>query len=165
MSVKELVLMGIYPKLGMFRPLKKCHKEQALLALESVGLASVADRQINQLSGGQKQRAFLARALMQEAHCYFLDEPLAGVDMASEEIIMQLLHSLKRQDKTIFMIHHDLGSVEKYFDHCVLLNIRLVACGPTQEVFSKQNLSLAYGRNFTLFDEAMKVQESKSQGL
>jgi manganese/zinc/iron transport system ATP- binding protein len=164
-TVKELVLMGAYPKLGMLRFLKKSDKERALAALESVGLQSVAKRQINQLSGGQKQRAFLARALMQDARCYFLDEPLAGVDMASEEIIMELLHSLKKDKKTILMVHHDLGNVEKYFDVVILLNIRLVACGPTQEVFSKKTLALTYGRNLTLFDEAMKLHESRNQGL
>jgi manganese/zinc/iron transport system ATP- binding protein len=163
-TVKELVVMGIYPKLGMLRFIKKRDKDLALAALEKVGMLAFAERQINQLSGGQKQRAFLARALMQEASVYFLDEPLAGVDAASEEIIMELLGGLKTQNKTIFMVHHDLGSVEKYFDSVILLNVRLVAYGEPRKVLSSHNLSLAYGRSFALFDDAMRVFESKNQG-
>lgn len=164
-TVEELVLMGCYPKRGLFSRIKQSDYEAALKSLEAVGMKDYRYRQISQLSGGQQQRAFFARALMQDADIYFLDEPLAGVDHASEKIIMQVLSDLQKENKTILMIHHDLYSVEKYFDWLIVLNVRLLGCGPTKDVFSKDVLEKAYGKNFTLFDEAFKRSQGLSEGL
>lgn len=164
-TVKELVLMGAYPRLGLFSKVTKNDKKMALECLDAVGMLAFHDRQISQLSGGQQQRAFLARALLQKAEIYFLDEPIAGVDHASEEIIMSLLAALKKEKKTIFMIHHDLNNVEKYFDHLILLNIRLIASGKTAHVFTKELLKQAYGKNLTIFDEAMRLSHTRTSGL
>lgn len=163
-TVKELVLMGCFPQLGLFRWAGKKELLRAEKCLEMVGMADLGDRQISQLSGGQQQRAFLARALLQDAEVYFLDEPLAGVDHASEAIIMELLRSLRSQKKTVFMVHHDLNSVQTYFDSMILLNVRLVASGPTAEVFNKQHIGQAYGKSFTLFDEVVKLSQNKALG-
>lgn len=156
-TVRQLVCMGCYPRLGLFRFIQKSDLEAVDLALEKVGLLDLANRQISQLSGGQQQRAFLARALLQDPDIYFLDEPLAGVDHSSEEFIMQILRAKVEENKTVLMVHHDLNSIEKYFSWVLLLNIRLVACGPTAEVFNRHNIKQAYGKNFTLLDEAMKL--------
>jgi manganese/zinc/iron transport system ATP- binding protein len=164
-TVKELVLMGCYPQLGLFRWVRKKEIAKAEHCLEMVGMQGLGNRQISQLSGGQQQRAFLARAILQDADVYFLDEPLAGVDHASESIIMELLRSLCRQGKTIFMVHHDLNSVQTYFDSVILLNVRLVASGLTSEVFTKRNLQQAYGKSFTLFDEVVKLSQNKTSGM
>jgi manganese/zinc/iron transport system ATP- binding protein len=156
-TVRQLVCMGCYPRLGLFRFVKKSDLEAVDQVLEKVGMLDLADRQISQLSGGQQQRAFLARALLQDPDIYFLDEPLAGVDHASEEFIMQILKAKVDENKTVLMVHHDLNSIEKYFSWVLLLNIRLVACGPTAEAFTRHNIKQAYGKNFTLLDEAMKL--------
>lgn len=149
-TVKELVLMGRYPKLGLLRWIKKEDEQAAEHSLKLVGMQDFSSRQISQLSGGQQQRAFLARALLQEAEVYFLDEPLSGVDHASEEIIMQILKKMKDDGKTIFMVHHDLNSVDSYFDWLILLNIRLIAAGEKEKVFTPHTLHEAYGKIFDL---------------
>lgn len=164
-TVRQLVLMGRYPHLGPFRWTKKSDLEAVDHVLETVGLQDLKDRQISQLSGGQQQRAFLARALLQDPDIYFLDEPLAGVDHASEELIMTQLKHATSQNKTVLMVHHDLHSVEKYFSYLILLHVHLVKAGPTKSVFTKHNIQQAYGKNFTLFDEAVKLSQSLSQGL
>ncbi|MBS0654260.1 MAG: metal ABC transporter ATP-binding protein [Verrucomicrobia bacterium] len=164
-TVKELVLMGSFPKLGMFRLVGKKEHAKAMTYLEMVGMSDLCDRQISQLSGGQQQRAFLARALLQEADIYFLDEPLAGVDHASEEIIMELLKALRQEGKTAFLVHHDLNSVEKYFDSVILLNVRLIATGKTSEVFTKNNIRQAYGKSFALLDETLRLSQHKAAGV
>jgi manganese/zinc/iron transport system ATP- binding protein len=122
------------------------------------------NRQISELSGGEQQRAFLARSLLQNADIYFLDESLSGVDHASEEIIMDILRKMVKKHKTICMVHHDLNSADRYFDWMVLLNIRLVAAGPKEEVFSAQNLQEAYGKSFLLYDETIKLAQSHAAG-
>lgn len=162
-SVYEVVLMGRYGHLGLFKGIRKADKEAADIALEHVGLSSLGNRQIGELSGGQKQRLFIARALIQDADIYLMDEPFAGVDVSSEKVIVDVMHQLKAKGKTIFVIHHDLSSVESYFDHLILLRTRLVACGPTQEVFTKENLSRTYGKNHTLFDELTKLSLGKGR--
>jgi len=164
-TVQELVLMGSYPKLGAFSRVKKSDKERCEHFLEVVGLQELAQRQISQLSGGQQQRAFLARALLQDPDFYFLDEPLAGIDHATEELIMQLLGDAVKKGKTVLMVHHDLNSVEKYFDWLILLNVRLVACGETKVVFTKEMLRACYGKNFALFDETLKLSQNKLSGM
>lgn len=163
-TVRQLVLMGCYPRIGSFTPILRRDHELSLECLEKVGMSQFADRQISQLSGGQQQRAFLARALMQQADIYFLDEPLAGVDHATEETIIALLTGLVNEKKSVLMVHHDLNSVEKYFSWVVLLNVRLVASGPTQSTFTQQNLCATYGKNFALFDETYKRSRLRSLG-
>jgi manganese/zinc/iron transport system ATP- binding protein len=113
--------------------------------LEQVGMTALADRQISQLSGGQQQRVFLARALVQDAQIYFMDEPFVGVDAATERAIITLLQTLRDHGKTVVCVHHDLDSAPEYFDHAVLLNVQLMASGPVNRVFTAENLSKTYG--------------------
>ncbi len=156
-SVLDLVLMGRYGKLGLFRRPRRADRDAALSALETVGMENYAQRQISQLSGGQQQRVFLARALLQEADIYFMDEPFAGIDHATESVMIELLRRLVGEGKTIFAVHHDLNSVVDYFDWVLLLNMRLIACGPTKTTFTAENLHAAYGKSYALFGEAFKL--------
>ena len=123
-----------------------------LAALERVGLAEFASRQISQLSGGQQQRVFLARALVQNADLYPMDEPFAGVDAATERAIVELLRELRAAGKTALVVHHDLQTVAEYFDEVVLLNMRLIASGPVKQVFTTENLRRTYGGKLALLD-------------
>jgi len=153
-SALDVVTMGTYAKIGLFRPVRKEHRRKAMEALEHVGIGHLAKRQISQLSGGQQQRVFLARALAQDARLYFMDEPFAAVDAATERAIVSLLHELKDQGKTCLVVHHDLSTVAQYFDWVVLLNMRVVTAGPTEEVFTKENLQATYGGRLALLEEA-----------
>lgn len=164
-TVRNLVLMGRYGKLGLFRWPRKADWSAADHYLEMVGMSDYADRQISQLSGGQQQRVFIARALLQEADIYFLDEPFSGIDLASEKVIVSILQKLRDQGKTVFVVHHDLNSVENFFDWIILLNMRLVACGPVQEVFTPALLNATYGKSYALFDAAIKLTAQKTRGL
>nr|WP_154959729.1 metal ABC transporter ATP-binding protein [Paenibacillus xylanexedens] len=141
----DVVMMGRYGHLGWFRRPGKKEKDLAAHCLEQVGMGEYMFRQISQLSGGQQQRVFLARALVQDADLYFMDEPFAGVDATTEKAIISLLEQLKKQGKTVLVVHHDLATVEEYFDHVLLLNGRLVAAGPTREVFVPDLLQETYG--------------------
>lgn len=163
-TVRDLVLMGRYGKLGMMHWPRKADWAAADRYLEMVGMAPYAERQISQLSGGQQQRVFIARALLQEADVYFMDEPFAGIDLATEKVIMHILENLKLQGKTVFVIHHDLNNVESYFDWALLLNMHLIACGPVQDVFNAENLHATYGKSFSLFDEALKLSQKTNKG-
>jgi manganese/zinc/iron transport system ATP- binding protein len=149
----DVVAMGTYGKIGWFRPVTRKHKDIARQALDRVGIAHLAERQISQLSGGQQQRVFLARALAQDASLYFMDEPFSAVDAATEQAIVDLLHELKGRGKTCLVVHHDLTTVPQYFDWVVLLNMRIVAAGPTHEVFTRERLHQTYGGKLTLLDE------------
>jgi manganese/zinc/iron transport system ATP- binding protein len=164
-TVLELVVMGRYGSLGLFCWPKKQDYEQARKYLEKVGMEHFADRQISQLSGGQQQRVFLARALLQEADVYFMDEPFSGVDMGTEQVIVSLLREMQKEGKTVFVVHHDLNTVDAYFDWVILLNMRLVTYGPVKEHFTKDNVGKAYGKNFALFDEALRLSQTKTAGL
>lgn len=164
-TVKELVMMGSYRKKSFFQRSSKKEWSQVMECLKSVQLESFAERQISQLSGGQQQRAFLARALMQDASVYFLDEPLAGVDMATEKLIIDLLKQKTKEGKTVFIVHHDLNSVVEYFNYCILLNMRLIAAGPIQSTFIPENLQKAYGKNYSLFDQAFKLSYEHKEGF
>lgn len=164
-TVKELVLMGRYGRLGLGHRPREADRAAAEHYLEVVGMSAYAQRQISQLSGGQQQRVFLARALLQEADIYFMDEPFTGVDLATETVIVQLLQQLRMQGKTVFVVHHDLNTVERYFDWVIMLNIRLIACGEVRETFTPQNLNLAYGKSYALFDEALKLAQQKQAGV
>lgn len=164
-TVRDLVLMGRYGKMGLLKWPRQADKEAAENYLEMVNMQSYADRQISQLSGGQQQRAFIARALLQEADIYFMDEPFAGIDLATEAVIMDILHQLKAKGKTVFIVHHDLNTVESYFDWVIMLNMRLVACGSVAQVFNSDNLNATYGKSYALFDEALKLSQQKSSGI
>lgn len=161
----ELVLMGRYGQLGYFKWPKKADKEAARRAMEMVGMLSFADRQISQLSGGQQQRLFIARALLQDADFYLMDEPFAGVDMATEKAIIALLDALKSQGKTLCVVHHDLSTVDAYFDWVIMLNTCLIASGPVVDVFNKETIMRTYGRGANLLDEAVKMTQNRTSGL
>jgi manganese/zinc/iron transport system ATP- binding protein len=152
-TVFDVVLMGTYGKLGLFKKPRKADKEVAQQAINDVGLQGLENRQIAQLSGGQQQRVFLARALAQNADLYFMDEPFAGVDAATEKTIIQILKKLKNQNKTVLVVHHDLQTIKEYFDWVVLLNTRLIASGPTETTFTEKNLHETYGGKLTLLSE------------
>jgi len=141
----DVVQMGLYGRLGWFRRPGRAEREKAMQCLEKVGMVDFADRQISQLSGGQQQRVFLARALAQDARLYLADEPFAGVDYKTEQAIVALLRELKAAGSTVVVVHHDLGTVAKYFDRVVILNKHLVAEGPVEEAFTKENVAAAYG--------------------
>ncbi|MBI5668019.1 MAG: metal ABC transporter ATP-binding protein [Chloroflexi bacterium] len=144
-SVLDVVMMGLYGKLGWFRRPGKRERELAMAALEQVSLSDLAHRQISQLSGGQQQRTFLARALVQDAQLYFMDEPFAAVDAVTERAIVTLLHELRARGKTVIVVHHDLQTVPEYFDWVALLNVQLIASGPTEVVYTEDNLMKTYG--------------------
>ena len=144
-TVLELVLMGTYGRLKWFQRPGKKEREDALAALLEVQMQDFADRQIGELSGGQQKRVFLARAFVQQASIYLLDEPFAGVDATTEKIIMDILYGLRDKGKTVALVHHDLTTVNSYFDHIILLNKKLVASGPTQSTYTSENVQAAYG--------------------
>jgi len=161
-NVLETVLMGTYGELGWFRRPTAAHRQRALECLERVGMRDFAQRQIGQLSGGQQQRVFLARALAQEADLYFMDEPMAGVDAATERIIFELLKTLRDAGRTIVVVHHDLRTVPEYFDEVVLLNVRIVASGPVGTTFTPEKLQATYGGRLSILDtmaEAVRMQQ------
>lgn len=144
-SVLDVVMMGLYGKLGWFKRTGSAERDQAIHALEQVGIAELADRQISQLSGGQQQRTFLARALVQDAQIYFMDEPFAAVDAVTERAIINILRELRERNKTVIVVHHDLQTVTEYFDHVALLNVELLDSGKVEEVFTEENLRRTYG--------------------
>ena len=144
-NVLDVVMMGRYGALGWVRRPGRQERELALQALEKVGMAVYATRQISQLSGGQQQRVFLARALVQDATVYLMDEPFQGVDATTERAIVTLLQELRANGKTVVVVHHDLQTVSDYFDWVMLLNIRRIASGPVDEVFTPDNLRETYG--------------------
>ncbi len=154
-TVQDVVLMGCYGKLGWIRRPGKPDVELAKQMLAKVGMQEYASRQISQLSGGQQQRVFLARALAQEAEVYFMDEPFKGVDAQTERAIVALLKELKEQNKTVVVVHHDLQTVPDYFDWVTLINLRVVACGPVEEVFHEDNLKKTYQSSGTLLRGVM----------
>ncbi|MEM9557731.1 MAG: ABC transporter ATP-binding protein [Acidobacteriota bacterium] len=153
-SALDVVTMGLYGTLGWFRRPRREHRELALDCLDKVGIRHLATRQISQLSGGQQQRVFLARALAQDARIYFMDEPFAGVDATTERAILELLQELRAEGRTVVAVHHDLQTVAEYFDHVVLLNMRLVAAGPMAATFTEENLQRTYGGRLTVLTQA-----------
>lgn len=156
-SAFDVVLMGTYGRLGWFKRPGAAERRLARECLDQVGMNEFADRQIRQLSGGQQQRVFLARALAQDALIYFLDEPFSGVDAATEQAIVTLLQHLRNQGKTVLVVHHDLGTVRQYFDSVILLNLRLVAAGPTATTFTNENLQTTFGGRLTILDQAVEA--------
>ncbi|MBI4716213.1 MAG: ABC transporter ATP-binding protein [Planctomycetes bacterium] len=163
-SALDVVAMGRYGVIGWCLPVSRKHKAAALAALDRVGMADYAKRQISQLSGGQQQRVFLARALVQDARLCLMDEPFAGVDAATEQAIVRLLQDLRQSGRTVLAVHHDLQTVPEYFDHVVLLNMRIVAQGPTAEVFTPENLHKTYGGRLTLLEQAAQAMARQGRG-
>jgi manganese/zinc/iron transport system ATP- binding protein len=161
----EVVLMGRYGKLGVLKWPKAADRQAARGALDKVGMLSFADRQISQLSSGQQQRLFIARALLQDADLYLMDEPFAGVDMATEKAIIALMDKLKVQGKTLLVVHHDLTTVDSYFDWVIMLNTCLIASGPVSEMFNQQTLMRTYGRSSVLLNEAAKLTQQTTSGM
>lgn len=160
-SVLDVVLMGTYGKLGLFKRPGKKEKELAHNCLEKVGMSAFASRQISELSGGQQQRVFIARALAQEADLYLMDEPFAGVDMATETAIFQLLQEMSKEGKTIVVVHHDIHSAMSYFEWIIMLNLHLVASGPKQEVVSEELLRKTYGGKLNLLTKVTDLIRKK----
>jgi manganese/zinc/iron transport system ATP- binding protein len=153
-NVLDVVLMGTYGRLGWFRRPSARDRKWAQECLDKIGLGSYANQQIGQLSGGQQQRTFLARALAQRADIYFMDEPMAGVDAATEHAVFKLLQELRADGKTVIVVHHDLRTVPRYFDHVILMNMRLVASGPTNTTFTRENLQKTYGGRLDVLETA-----------
>ena len=143
--VIDVVRMGLYREVGLLG--RFGHKRDAFAreCLDRVGMADFADRQIGRLSGGQQQRVFLARALAQRADLYLLDEPFAGVDAATERAIIDVLHALRAEGRTVVAVHHDLATVTNYFDRVLLVNVRAVAEGSVADTFTTANLQATYG--------------------
>ncbi|MFT4589401.1 MAG: manganese/zinc/iron transport system ATP- binding protein [Candidatus Binatia bacterium] len=161
-NVMDVVLMGRYGHLGLIKRPTKKDRDIARDCLEKVRMLPYANRQISNLSGGQQQRVFLARALAQESDIYFMDEPFAGVDAATESAIVTLMRELKDKGKTLLVVHHDLPTAKEYFDMLLLLNMRVVAFGPTEEVFNVEMLQKTYGGRLTILSEvAEAVKASK----
>ncbi|MEY3416110.1 MAG: hypothetical protein RL711_831 [Bacteroidota bacterium] len=156
-SVYDIVMMGRYGKMGLFKRPRKADAEVVMDCLRKVGLIPLKDRQIAQLSGGQQQRVFLARALAQEADLYFMDEPFAGVDIATETAIIELLREMREAGKTVVVVHHDLQSAADYFDWIVLINMRLVASGPTEQVLTNELLQKTYGGKLNILTKMQEV--------
>lgn len=152
-SVYDVVMMGRYQNLGLFKNPQIKDKEFVDVCIDKVELSEFKDRQIADLSGGQQQRVFLARALAQESDLYFMDEPFAGVDARTERAIMTVLQELRDKGKTLMVIHHDLATVRDHFDYLVLINHQVIAAGPTKEVFNLENLEKTYGGNLHIFRE------------
>jgi manganese/zinc/iron transport system ATP- binding protein len=164
-SALEVVEMGRYRMIGWCKPVNTYHRSKAMECLDRVGLSNFPHRQISQLSGGQQQRVFLARALAQEAQLYFMDEPFAGVDAATERAIIEVLRELKNNGATVICVHHDLVTVPEYFDEVLLINTRRIASGPVKSTFTEDNLRRTYGGRLTLLDEASHAIARASQGL
>ena len=160
-SVMDVVLMGRYGRLGLIKRPSKLDRDVARECLDKVKMLPYANRQISNLSGGQQQRVFLARALAQESDLYFMDEPFAGVDAATEAAIVTLLQELKDKGKTLMVVHHDLPSAREYFDMLLLLNMRVVAFGPTEQVFNAELLQKTYGGRLTILSEVAEAVRQK----
>jgi manganese/zinc/iron transport system ATP- binding protein len=160
-TVLDVVMMGLYGNLGWFKRPTKVDRGKALQALTQVGMESFISRQISQLSGGQQQRVFLARALVQDADVYFMDEPMAGVDATTERAIISLLKDLRSAGKTVIVVHHDLQTVADYFDWMVLLNVRVIAQGAVKEVYTSENLRSAYGGQIALLQNEGEFENGK----
>jgi manganese/zinc/iron transport system ATP- binding protein len=161
-NVMDVVLMGRYGRRGWLRRVTKEDKKIAEESLDKVGMLPFRNRQIANLSGGQQQRVFLARALAQQSDLYLMDEPFAGVDATTERAIVTLLQDLQSQGKTILVVHHDLTTAKEYFDHMLLLNMRLVAFGKTEDVFTMEQLQKTYGGRLTILsDVAAKASRAE----
>lgn len=156
-TVNDVVLMGRYPHKSIFQRMNSLDREIADKAMEDLGILELKNRQIGQLSGGQQQRVFIARALSQQADVFFLDEPFVGVDITTEEKIIDILKKLADQGKTLLVVHHDLSTVETYFNKVILLNQRLIDYGDTKKVFTQEKISVTYGPQLTILHKTGMV--------
>jgi manganese/zinc/iron transport system ATP- binding protein len=161
----DVVLMGTYGSLGWFTRIGKAQRSAAHEALRQMEIEHLANRQISQLSGGQQQRTFLARALVQHADLYLMDEPFAAVDAATEQAIVNIMRKLQSEGKTIVVVHHDLHTAREYFDFIVLLNMRLIAAGGTAQVFTDENLQKTYGGKLTLLEEVGDAMRRRDRSV
>ena len=164
-TAMDVVLMGRYGSIPWYRRIGRREKEMARAALDKVSMLPYAARQISNLSGGQQQRVFLARALVQDSDIYLRDEPFAGVDAATESAIVKLLQDLRAAGKTVLLVHHDLQTAKDYFDMLILLNMRLVAFGPTEQVFTPQLLQKTYGGRLTILSDVAEAVAHAERGL
>lgn len=156
-TVFDVVLMGTYGQLGWFKRPHRRQRDTVERCLAMLGIEELASRQISELSGGQQQRVFLARALAQDARLYLMDEPFSGVDAATEKAVLELLQALRKEGKTVVAVHHDLQTVADYFEHVVMLNMRLVAAGAISEVFTPENIQKTYGGRLTGLSKAAEA--------
>jgi len=161
-SVMDIVLMGRYKKNNLFKRISKADRDIAAEALEKVNMLEFSKRQISQLSGGQQQRVFIARSLAQGADIYIMDEPFVGVDAATEEAILKLLSDMKEDGKTVVVVHHDLQTAKDFFDWIVLLNTRMVAAGPIEEIFNETLLQEAYGGKLNVLSQVGDLMKEKA---
>lgn len=161
-TVEDVVKMGRFPHKGLFGRFNKSDIEKVNLALERTGMMPFKHRQISQLSGGQQQRTFIARALAQEPEILIMDEPFAGVDATTETAIVELLHQMRNEGKTILVVHHDLVSAPDYFDWLILLNTRMVGCGPMSEMYQESKISEAFGGKPTILSKMNLALKGKS---
>ena len=164
-SVLDVVMMGRYASLGWLRRPGRRERELALKALEQVRMTDFATRQISQLSGGQQQRVFLARALIQDARIYFMDEPFQGVDAVTERAMIAILRDLRAAGKTVVVVHHDLQTVPEYFDQVTLINVRRIASGPVAEVFTEANLRATYGGRIAFLGHSADPQTAPASEI
>ncbi len=155
--VEDVVMMGRYPHMSWWGFPSVKDRQVVEDSLILVGMVELRKRQIGQLSGGQQQRVFLARALAQEAEILFLDEPFAGIDIASESMIMELLKRLRDQGNTLFVVHHDLSKAESYFDSLILLKNKLIVYGKWKDVFKLEHLRMAYDDRVATFTTGNKL--------
>jgi manganese/zinc/iron transport system ATP- binding protein len=158
-SVLDVVTMGRYAAIGWLRRPGAADRDRALDALDKVGMTEFAGRQISQLSGGQQQRVFLARALVQDAAVYLMDEPFQGVDAKTERAIIHVLQAIRGAGNTVVAVHHALQTVPEYFDRVALLNVRLIAAGAVAEAFTDENLRVTYGGRVPYLADARPTDE------
>lgn len=163
-TVFEVALMGLVGKLGFFKRPGKKEKQAVMEKLEELGIADLAHHQIGELSGGQQRRLFVARALLQQADIYVLDEPFAGIDLTTEKLLMSIFNRLASEGKTIIVVHHDLTQVKKYFTTLIMLNIHLIAAGKTEQVFNFENFFKAFGDQASILQEALELTVLKEKG-
>ena len=149
-TLYDVVEMGSYGRVGFLKRVPKSEKNRVMEAIEKVDMLEYVDRQISQLSGGQQQRVFIARALVQDAEIYLLDEPFQGIDKKTEGSIVKILKGLKEEGKTVIVVHHDLQTVSEYFDEVVLINRKVIASGKVNEVFTKENIDETYKKSMDM---------------
>lgn len=152
-TVKDLVMMGRYPHKTVLQRMEKTDHQIADAAMDDLGILDLKDRQIGQLSGGQQQRVFIARAIAQQAELFFFDEPFVGVDITTEEKIIQIMKKLAGEGKTILVVHHDLSTIEDYFSNVIMINQRLIAAGKTSGVFTQENIAKCYGPQLSMLHQ------------
>ncbi|MBU6149754.1 MAG: metal ABC transporter ATP-binding protein [Verrucomicrobia bacterium] len=164
-SIFDLVMMGSFQRLNWLKWFNKKEKMQALSIMESLGISEIKERQIQEVSGGQLQRAIVARALLQDADFYILDEPFTGIDFATEKLLIEVFRKLRDQGKGVILVHHDLGNVEELFDHVIMVNSRLVQEGPTKIAFNKDSIQKTYADKDSLLEDASALFEKIRRGI